>query len=221
MDFPISYASRQLNSAERNYTTTECEGLGMIYAVKTFWHYLLSNKFMFFVDHQALLYLVNKPCKTGRMLGWFIILLEFDFTVVVKKGSTHQRVDHLSRFTNGESPKGIDDDLPDAYLFNIEMIPKWSEKYVSLMTIGKFNIPIPLREKRTLIQEIATLKILARRLYKDDQDAYALNHLRRHTILKLHTWQLATFIWLAIRLSKELFGQGFGGRPFVKRPTSM
>ena len=52
LDFPISYASTQLNSAEKNYTTTEREGLGMIYAVKNFCHYLLANKFVFFVDHQ-------------------------------------------------------------------------------------------------------------------------------------------------------------------------
>ena len=96
MDFPILYASRQLNSAERNYTTTKREGLGMIYAVKKFHHYLLANKFVFFVDHQALLYLVNKPCSTGRIVRWFIILLEFDFTVVVKKGTMHQRANHLS-----------------------------------------------------------------------------------------------------------------------------
>ena len=91
MDYPISYASRQLNSAKRNYITTEREGLGMIYAVKNFRHYLLANKFTFFVDHQALLYLVNKPCNTGRIVRWFIILLEFDFTVVEKKGTMHQR----------------------------------------------------------------------------------------------------------------------------------
>ena len=36
MDFPISYASRQLNAAEKNYTTTEREGLTMVYAVKKF-----------------------------------------------------------------------------------------------------------------------------------------------------------------------------------------
>ena len=36
MDFPISYASRQLNSAEKIYTTTKWEGLSMVYVVKNF-----------------------------------------------------------------------------------------------------------------------------------------------------------------------------------------
>ena len=88
----------------------------MIYAVKKFRHYLLANKFVFFTDHQALLYLVNKPCSTGRIVRWFIILLEFDFTVVVKKGTTHQRADHLSRLMNGDAPMGVEDDLPDTTL---------------------------------------------------------------------------------------------------------
>ena len=30
MDFPVSYASRQLNDAEENYTTTKREGLGIL-----------------------------------------------------------------------------------------------------------------------------------------------------------------------------------------------
>ena len=66
----------------------------------------------------------------------------FDFTVVVvKKGTTHQRADHLSRLTHGEEPLGIDDNLPDAYLFNIEMVPTWSEEFIPLLTIGQWNIP--------------------------------------------------------------------------------
>ena len=68
MDFPILYASRQLNIVENNYTTTEREGLTMVYVVKKFCHYLLANQFVIFVDHQALLYLVNKPCSTGRIV---------------------------------------------------------------------------------------------------------------------------------------------------------
>ena len=127
MDFLVSYASRQLNSAEKNYSMTEHEGLGMIFVVKKFKHYLLANKFVFYTNHQALLYLVNKPCNTGRMVRWFLILLEFDFTVVVNKGVTHQRADHLSRLIMGEGQQGILDDLPDAYLFNVEMVPQWSK----------------------------------------------------------------------------------------------
>jgi hypothetical protein len=32
----------------------------MIYVVKKIRHYLLGNSFMFFVDHQTLLYLIKK-----------------------------------------------------------------------------------------------------------------------------------------------------------------
>ena len=128
MDFPICYASKQLNSAKLNYTTTKREGLGMVYVVKKFQHYLLANKFIFFVDHQALLYLVDKPCSIGQIVRWSLILLEFDFTIVVKKGTTHQREDHLSRLTHGEPPLGIEDDLLDAYLLTIKMVPKSSAK---------------------------------------------------------------------------------------------
>ena len=137
MDFPICYANRQLNSAKKNYTTTKWEGLGMVYAVKKFWHYLLANKFVFFVDHQALVYPINKHCSTGRIARWFLILLEFDFIVVVKKGSPHQRADHLSRLTHGEPPFGVDDDILDAYLFNIQIVPRWSEQWIPLLSIAQ------------------------------------------------------------------------------------
>ena len=96
MDLPVSYASRQPNTAKKNYTTTKREGLTMIYAVRKFQHYLLANPFVFYVDHQALLYLVNKPCNMGRIVRWFIILLEFDFTLCVRIGKSNMRADHLS-----------------------------------------------------------------------------------------------------------------------------
>ncbi|MCO5569649.1 hypothetical protein L7F22_023365 [Adiantum nelumboides] len=120
LDYPISFASRQLNDAEKNYTTTEREGLAMIYSIKKFRYYLLATKFVFYVDHQALLYLVNKPCATKRISRWLLIILEFDFTVVVKPGKKHLMADRLSRITNREAPTGVDDDLPDTSLFMVE-----------------------------------------------------------------------------------------------------
>jgi len=62
--YPMYFASRQLDVAERNYTTTEREGLVMIFSCKKYKYYLLVNHFKFYIDHQYLLYLVNKPCTT-------------------------------------------------------------------------------------------------------------------------------------------------------------
>lgn len=71
------------------------------------------------MDQQALLYLVNKPCSIGIIARWFVILLDFDFTITVKKGSTHTRVDQVSHLTNRELPIGVNDNLPDVALFQI------------------------------------------------------------------------------------------------------
>ena len=170
IDFPMSYASRQLNEAEKNYTTTEREGLGMVYAIKKFRHYLLANKFVFFTDHQVLLYLMNKPCNIGRIVRWSLILLEFDFTIVVKKGINHQRADHLSRLINGEAPIGVNDDLLDADLFNVDMIPKWSKNLVPLLTIGNLKLNDSMDRNISFVEKSKEYSMIARRLYKLGKD---------------------------------------------------
>jgi hypothetical protein len=58
---PISYASQFLNSIKCDFTTTEKEALAMVYALNKYHHYLLDDKFVFYVDHMALVHLVNKP----------------------------------------------------------------------------------------------------------------------------------------------------------------
>jgi hypothetical protein len=60
-DQPITYASKLLNNAKKNYTATKRKTLAMVYALHKFKHYLLENKFVFYVDHMALLYLIKKP----------------------------------------------------------------------------------------------------------------------------------------------------------------
>ncbi len=60
-DQSVMYASRLLNSFLKKYITTKREALVMVYALHKFKHYLLGNWFVFFVDHMALVYLINKP----------------------------------------------------------------------------------------------------------------------------------------------------------------
>ena len=66
-EYPIAFASRQLNPAKKNYTTTERECQAMVFTVKKFRHYILLNQVVFFVDHMAIKYLVNKTDLSGRI----------------------------------------------------------------------------------------------------------------------------------------------------------
>ncbi len=52
-DHPLHYASRALSAAEFNYSAFEREDLGVVFALKKFQHYLTSNKFRLYTDHQA------------------------------------------------------------------------------------------------------------------------------------------------------------------------
>ena len=54
-------------AAERNYSTTEQEALGMVYSVQKLRHYLLGYPFVFHMDHDALKYMINKPQLSGRI----------------------------------------------------------------------------------------------------------------------------------------------------------
>ena len=66
---------------------------------------------------------------------------------------------------HGEKPTRIDDDLLDAYLFKLEMVPKWLENIVSLLTIGNIHNQPPQK-----VEEIRLYALLARRFYKSQQD---------------------------------------------------
>jgi hypothetical protein len=65
IDHPLAFSSRNLSTAEINYTTTEREGLAMVYELHKFHHYMLGGHFKIFTDHFALKYLVNKPVLGG------------------------------------------------------------------------------------------------------------------------------------------------------------
>jgi hypothetical protein len=54
----------------------------MVYALHKFKHFLLGNKFVFYVDHMSLVYLVNKPQVFGKIARWLSLFLEYEFIVV-------------------------------------------------------------------------------------------------------------------------------------------
>lgn len=122
-DHPIYYASRQLSIAEKNYTTTKREALGMVFSVRKFRHYLLGYEFVFHVDHYALRYLVQKANLPGRIARWMLLLQEFNFTVQTRAGKHHENADYLLRLHTGEREDTVADDFPDEDLFQLTVTP--------------------------------------------------------------------------------------------------
>jgi hypothetical protein len=91
------YASRLLNRAKQNYNTIKKEALVMVFSLHKFRHYLLGNKFVFYVNHMALVYLVNKSYVSRIITRWLLLFLKYNFIVMYKLGITNVVAIALSR----------------------------------------------------------------------------------------------------------------------------
>jgi hypothetical protein len=93
----------------------------MVYALHKFKHFLLGNKFVFYVDHMALVYLFNKPQVFKRIARW-LLFLEYEFIVNYNLGRTHMVVYVLSKLLDSSKPLGIPYQIVDASLLFIKPI---------------------------------------------------------------------------------------------------
>ena len=94
----IGYASRTLNSPERNYNITEKECLAVIWATAYFHKFLYGQKFTIVTDHQALKVLNTDKTPKGRLARWKFHLAAYHYHVEHRKGTQHTNADALSRF---------------------------------------------------------------------------------------------------------------------------
>jgi hypothetical protein len=112
-EHPILYNSRTLNVHEKNYDITKLEALAIMWAIKKYRHYLHGRKFKIITDHNALVWLLNsnKPNTNGQIVRWRMILQDYDYEIVHRKGRIHQSVDafenNINTSDNLENPIGI------------------------------------------------------------------------------------------------------------------
>jgi len=99
-DPPIAYASRTLNRAEQNYSTTEKELCAIVWGVKQFRPYLLGQKFNIITDHRALSWLFNIKDPGSRLTRWRLKLEEYEYEIHYKPGSKNTNADALSRIND-------------------------------------------------------------------------------------------------------------------------
>ena len=105
---PIYYASKALN--EKNYTVTEQELLAVVFTFEKLCSYLLGTRVIVHTDHSALRYLMAKKDAKPRLIHWVLLLQEFDFEVMDRKGTENQVADHLSHLED-ESMRELGDKI--------------------------------------------------------------------------------------------------------------
>lgn len=74
LDHLIYFANQLLSRYEQNYSTTKREALGMGCIVQNFCQFLLATPFIFYVNYQALLYMINEPVIQERISCWLLLL---------------------------------------------------------------------------------------------------------------------------------------------------
>lgn len=94
---PISYMSKKLNAAQRNYSITELECYAAVLSVKKFRAYIEGHPFTIITDHASLKWLMGCTDLSGRLARWSLKLQGFDFKIEHRKGSQNIVPDTLSR----------------------------------------------------------------------------------------------------------------------------
>ena len=121
---PIGYWSRSLKPAEKNYSASERECLGVVWALLTLRPYLQFEKFIVHTDHHALRWLLNITEPSSRLTRWRLRLAEFDFEVHFGKGKENHHTDAFSRLLSGPpTVEDGEDEIPSFLLEDIEEDP--------------------------------------------------------------------------------------------------
>ncbi|RVW35269.1 Retrovirus-related Pol polyprotein from transposon 17.6 [Vitis vinifera] len=136
--YVIYYASKTLNEAQRNYTTTEKELLAVVFALDKFRAYLVGSFIIVFTDHSALKYLLTKQDAKARLIRWILLLQEFDLQIRRQERVENVVADHLSRLAIAHNSHvlPINDDFPEESLMLLEKTP-WYAHIANYLVTGE------------------------------------------------------------------------------------
>ncbi|CAL9019018.1 unnamed protein product, partial [Prunus brigantina] len=148
----IYYASRTLNDAQLNYSTTEKELLAVVFALEKFRSYLVGSKVIVYSDHAALRFLLTKKDAKPRLIRWILLLQEFDLEIRDKKGSENVVADHLSRLVDENHGDGkilpLNESFPDEQLFVIQDKEPWYADFVNYLASGVIRDDLTFQERK-------------------------------------------------------------------------
>ena len=100
-DRVIAYASRQLKEYETRYPTHDMELVAVVFALKTWRHYLYNVHYDIYTDHKTLKYLFTQKQLNVRQWRWLEVLTDYEFTIHYHPEKVNKVADALSRKSIG------------------------------------------------------------------------------------------------------------------------
>lgn len=116
---PISFASRSLSSAERNYSQIEKEMLSIIFACQKFKFYTYGRTVKVVNDHKPLLGIMKKEIHkipSAKLQRMRLKLLNFDIRLEHAPGKSIVLADYLSRYMNEDHESVEDKSITESVL---------------------------------------------------------------------------------------------------------
>jgi len=82
---------------EKNYPTHDLELVAVVFALKTWRHYLYASQFQVFNDHKSLKYLFDQKELNMRQRKWMEYLKDYNFWLLYHPTKANVVVDAMSR----------------------------------------------------------------------------------------------------------------------------
>ncbi|GJU71051.1 reverse transcriptase domain-containing protein [Tanacetum coccineum] len=93
----IAYASRQLKTHEKNYTTHDLELGAVVFALKTWRHYLYGTKSVIYTDHKSLQHIFDQKELNMRQRRWIELFSDYECEIRYHPGKVNVMADALSK----------------------------------------------------------------------------------------------------------------------------
>ncbi|GJY85978.1 putative reverse transcriptase domain-containing protein [Tanacetum coccineum] len=93
----IAYASRQLKSHEKNYTIHDLELGGVVFALKTWRHYLYGTKSIIYTNHKSLQHIFYQKELNMHQQRWIKLFSDYDCEIRYHPGQDNVVVDALNK----------------------------------------------------------------------------------------------------------------------------
>ncbi|GKC68282.1 putative nucleotidyltransferase, ribonuclease H [Tanacetum coccineum] len=93
----IAYASRQLKIHEKNYTTHDLELGAVVFALKTWRHYMYGTKSVICTDHKSLQHIFDQKELNMRRRRWIELFSDYECEIRYHPGKANVVADALSK----------------------------------------------------------------------------------------------------------------------------